>query len=180
MMITIKGCFSIFFVCIGCMAIAQESYTISPESVLTITGTSTVHDWEVTANAIQGSIIANEKVISDLDIEVPVIEIKSERGAAMDDKMHVALKSEQHPMVFFKFKELGQKGALHGILMIAGVEQEIEVAGKFDASKDRIGVSGTHEIELAAFGMEPPTAMFGQIVVGDTVSVRFDLIFLKE
>jgi polyisoprenoid-binding protein YceI len=33
------------------------------------------------------------------------------------------------------------------------------------------------KIALEDFGIKPPTAMFGQIVVGDTVVVKFELIF---
>ena len=41
-------------------------------------------------------------------------------------------------------------------------------------------LKGAKEITLQDFSMTPPTAMFGQIVVGDKVTVNFDLVFVKE
>ena len=42
-----------------------------------------------------------------------------------------------------------------------------------------IQIAGKHKITLQDYNMEPPTAMFGTIVVGDDVTVNFDLVFAK-
>ncbi|MDB4293382.1 YceI family protein [Maribacter sp.] len=175
-----KKLFVLFFVCFCWMGIGQEPHMIASESTLTIAGTSTVHDWEVVANAINGSATRTDEVLSDLKIEVPVAEIKSERGAAMDAKMYEALKGEEYPSVHFSVNTFKDDGMVIGILSIAGVEKEIEVPVKIVQDSKKIGVSGMQEILLKDYGMEPPTAMFGQIVVGDTVTVKFDLIFQKK
>lgn len=170
----------LFFVCLSWMGTAQETHTLSSESVMTIAGTSTVQDWEVTATSLLGSLTATDAVITDLKIEVPVSEIKSERGPTMDTKMYAALKAEEHPSIYFSGSEFKDTKATIGILAIAGVEKEIQVVVKVVQNNGNIVISGAQELLFKDYGMEPPTAMFGQIVVGDSVTVKFDLTFERN
>jgi len=159
---------------------SQETYTLSESSLLTISGTSTVHSWTVTANTIQGTMSYADG-IRDVQLRVPVSDIKSERGAAMDKKMHGALKSEQFPEVSFVFQEIGKVdgSTLKGNLTIAGVGETVDVKAEISPEAQGYRIKGSKEIVLQDFGIEPPTAMFGQIVVGDKVTVDFDLVFIK-
>ena len=180
MRIEMRLIFLLFFIGFSCTATAQESYKLSPESILTISGTSTVSDWEVTANSIKGSMTGSDEVINDLKIEVPVAEIKSERGATMDDKMYAALKEEEHPMISFTLNESVKKDIIGGMLIIAGVEKEIQITRALGRDEGKMGISGVYDILLKDYGIEPPTAMFGQIVVGEAVTVTFDLTFQRD
>lgn len=157
---------------------SQETYKLSEGSQLTISGTSTVHSWTVTANKLQGTMSYADG-IKDIQFQVPVADIKSERGAAMDKKMHTALKLEQHPEVTFVLQEVAQAGAqsLKGKLTIAGASKTVEIKADISAENKGYRIKGSQEIILQDYGMEPPTAMFGQIVVGDKVTVDYDLIF---
>jgi len=164
---------------------AQESYTLTKESTLKINGSSTIHDWTVTANSMDGSLNVNGDVFQDLLFQVEVAEIKSERGAAMDKKMHAALKKDEHPEVSFKFQEIKKNAGseniiwIQGMLNIAGVEQEVEISSEFKEVGGSYVLKGSKEIKLQDYGMEPPTAMFGQIIVGDNVTIEFDLVYAK-
>tara|TARA_R110002050_G_scaffold75052_11_gene160991 strand:- start:23596 stop:24144 length:549 start_codon:yes stop_codon:yes gene_type:complete len=164
---------------------AQESYTLSKESVLKINGSSTIHDWTVTANSLQGSMKMKDGTVKNLSLQVGVSEIKSERGAAMDKKMHAALKMEEHPEVSFKFQEIKKNSEsenayeIHGMLNIAGVEKAVTIASELKEEGVNYIFKGSKEIKLQDYNMEPPTAMFGQIIVGDNVTIDFDLVFAK-
>ncbi|MCM4150830.1 YceI family protein [Arenibacter sp. N53] len=164
---------------------AQESYTLAKESVLKINGSSSIHDWTVTANSMKGSIKMDAGALINLLFQVEVAQIKSERGAAMDKKMHAALKMEEHPEVSFKFQEIkkdaGMENSFHivGMLSIAGAEKEVDITSKFEEVGGNYVFKGNKEIRLQDFNMEPPTAMFGQIIVGDNVTIDFDLVFTK-
>ena len=164
---------------------AQETYNLSKESVMKINGSSTIHDWTVTANSMKGSMKMVAGALNNLLFQVEVAHIKSERGAAMDKKMHAALKVEEHPEVSFKFKEIkkdaGSENSFHiiGMLNIAGTEKEVDIASEFQAVGGNYVFKGNKEIKLQDFNMEPPTAMFGQIIVGDNVTIDFDLVFTK-
>ena len=176
-----KGLFFIAFLFIALIGHSQETHTLSKESVLTISGTSTVHSWTVTANNMQGSMSYTDN-IKALGLKVPVADIKSERGAAMDKKMHGALKLEQHPEVSFTLGEIdnGNGPSIKGKLMIAGVEKSVDLKSEMLAVDKGYRIKGSQEIVLQDFGIDPPTAMFGQIVVGDKVTVNYDLVFIAQ
>ena len=60
-------------------------------------------------------------------------------------------------------------------LIVKGVEIDAEIISDTDVMK----IKGEKKVILQDYGMEPPTAMFGQIIVGDEVIVKFDLVFEK-
>lgn len=169
-----------YFIGFSLFAFAQDRYKLAPQSTLTIDGTSTVHDWTVTANTIQGTLKAEGDTPKEIDFEVAVADILSERGATMDKKMHAALQKEAHPNVLFALKEIKNEATLVGTLTIAGKPKEVEIAGELSASGNSLQISGEYGMALQEFDIEPPTAMFGQVVVGPEVIVKFDLLFKKE
>jgi polyisoprenoid-binding protein YceI len=103
----------------------------------------------------------------------------------MDKKMHAALKMEEYPKVSFVFQELkktdGSETAfmIHGMLTVAGTEQAVDITSDFHEVDGQYVFKGSKEIRLQDYNMEPPTAMFGQIIVGDNVTIDFDLVFSK-
>lgn len=158
---------------------AQDNYTLSANSKLIIEGTSTVHDWTVTANTLEGAVKAEGNALKEIDFQVVVADIVSERGATMDKKMHAALQNESHPKVKFALKEVKNGSSLLGTLTIAGKQQNVVIAGIMETTGDNLKISGEHGIVLKDFDIEPPTAMFGQVIVGDKVTVKFELVFTK-
>ena len=176
--------FTLFVVFGISLGLSQENYTLSAVSVLTVDGTSTLHDWTVTANTCDGSLNINKQVIEAISFEVDVASIKSTRGATMDKKTHNALKKEEHPKVIFSAVDVafseGDNQSISGKLNVAGVEKDVVVSASIKNSAGNIQLTGNYKITLQDYNMEPPTAMFGSIVVGDDVTVTFDLVFAKE
>lgn len=166
------------------LGLSQENYMLSPESVLTVDGTSTLHDWMVTANTFSGSLNIDAQVFKEISFEADVAGIKSTRGATMDKKTHNALKKEEHPKVMFSATDVtfseGDNQSISGKLNVAGVEKDVVITASIKNSSGNIQLTGNYKITLQEYNMEPPTAMFGSIVVGDDVTVNFDLVFAKE
>ena len=165
--------------CFMFVGFSQDTFILSADSKLTIDGTSTVHDWTVTANTMEGVVMAEGNAPKQIDFNVVVADIKSERGATMDKKMHAALGKDTSPKVIFDLKEVKNLATLLGTLTIAGNSQEVEIKCQIDVSGDSISIVGEHGIALKNYSIEPPTAMFGQVIVGDDVTVKFNLIFKK-
>ncbi len=174
----------LFFIGNVLVGFAQEIYTLSSESTLTVDGTSTIHDWTVTANTIEGEMNLDGDTLKEIVFEVTVADIMSERGTTMDKKTHKALKKEEHPKVVFSVKEMdiseSENQEISGTIRIAGLEKETNVPSKIERSDGKLRITGEKKIKLQDYGMEPPTAMFGSIVVGDDVVVKFDLFFSKN
>ncbi|CAM4100952.1 YceI family protein [Zobellia roscoffensis] len=174
-----KAVFLVLLVSFTLVSQAQE-YTLADASKMTIAGSSTVHDWEVAANTLKATLVYDGTAPKQINLEVAIEDIKSERGAAMDKKMHEALKKEEHPKVTFKLTEVKNTSTLVGSLNIAGTEKTVEVPVTIEKVSEGLKISGQKKLTLQDYGMEPPTAMFGQIIVGDEVTVNFDLIFSKQ
>ncbi|AYN69097.1 YceI family protein [Euzebyella marina] len=157
---------------------AQQEFSLNEESTLTIDGTSTIHDWTVNAEQLQGELIVDGGKPKKIDFAVAVEGIKSERGATMDNKMYNALKKDEHPNVTFSLTEVKGEGVLVGQLSIAGSQNEVEIPVSI-SDDGGYKITGEYKLALKDYGIEPPTAMFGQIVVGDDVTVKFDLKFAQ-
>lgn len=159
---------------------AQTNYNLNEKSTMTISGSSTVHDWTVTANQLAGTLKMKAKTITEIGFTVPVENIKSERGPTMDKKMYAALKNEEYPTVTFQLQEVKGTTILTGTLNIAGIEKSVQIVAAINPTGETVEIKGEKKLVLQDFGMDPPTAMFGQIVVGDEVTVHFDLVFTSS
>ncbi|HDZ14039.1 hypothetical protein LCGC14_1358500 [marine sediment metagenome] len=179
-----KNISTFLFLAIGSLVMAQESYVLSDASTMTIDGSSSLHDWTVTANSMEGKVDTDGKTLNAVEFSAVVADILSDRAAAMDNKMHEALKKEEYPKVTFIVDNaeaaIGESQPLKGTLMIAGVEKQVSVPATVSQEEGGLSVKGEQRIALKDFDIEPPTAMFGSIVVGDEVTVKFDLVFKKS
>ncbi len=162
----------------------QENYSLSDESSLTVDGTSTLHDWTVTANTCSGSLVVEANVFKEISFDVEVASVISTRGATMDKKTHNALKKEEHPKVMFSATDItfsvGDNQSISGKMNVAGVEKDVSISASVNNSESSVQITGNYKITLQDYNMDPPTAMFGTIVVGDDVTVNFDLVFAKN
>lgn len=172
---------------------------VSEESTMTVSGTSTLHDWTSEVDTIKGSVEMGKKMvekekakngdaINSVKIVVPVISIISPRGATMDKKTYNALKSEEHPDIIFELVDNKVSSAngntfavsASGDLTIAGKKNPVEfpVEGKI-ISSEKVSFTGSYKLNMTDYEMEPPSAMFGQIVTGEEIIIKFELIVSK-
>ena len=171
---------------------------VHPDTKMSISGTSTIHSWTSEVKECTGQIEMEEMYfkngvkpgdrISSVVLTVPVKSIVSPRGAAMDKKTFEALKEDRFPQIRFTLidntvREVnGQAFVIEasGNLEIAGVTRTVTltVNGKPDGT-NRYQFDGSKKLNMREFDMEPPTAMFGQIVTGEEVEINFTLIATK-
>ncbi len=182
--------------------IAQTSqpkiFTVEPASKLWVDGTSTLHSFTFEAKQIDGTLQANnffasrtsatqqEAAIEQMDITIPVVKLESEHSG-MNSNMQEAMKADKFPNISYRLvsaevKEAGNSSAetfvlsTQGYLKIAGTEKMIgmDVTAKRLPSGE-LELTGSKDLLMTDFGIEPPTMMFGTIKTGDKVSIRFDL-----
>ncbi len=172
---------------------------VSEETTMTVNGTSTLHDWTSEVNTVTGTVEMGKKMVAkgkvkkgneikSVKIVVPVKSIISPRGATMDKKTYNALKSEEHPNIIFELNDNKVSSAsgntfsitAHGDLTIAGKKNHVEfpIEGKI-ISSEKVSFTGSYKFNMTDYDMEPPTAMFGQIVTGEEIEIKFELIVLK-
>lgn len=157
-------------------------------STFVITGTSSLHDWEMTSRAVDGAVAlvrSNPESIELRSINVTVGVKTFESGnRVMNKKCYDALKVEDHPNIYYRFESLESitkagkdtfNAYLVGRLTIAGVSKTIAVAVRIENGGDRLLISGTKDLLMSDFNVEPPKALLGTLKTGNEISIKFNL-----
>lgn len=199
----LKICFIFLWLNPALSVYSQDAtFRLSPEkSKMTVSGTSTVHDWTCDVKELEGWLtlppsMANKMPkrgdsVKKASISAAVKSIVSGRGLPMDKRTWEALKAEEFPKITFEATQSRVNKIIDlpagtfemtvkGDLTIAGVTRPVELilSGK-KLSGGGFQFTGSKQLKMTTFNITPPTAMFGQIVAGDDVTVQFDLVYSK-
>lgn len=189
--------FFLFFLLSTFSIQAQTNLSVQSDSKISVDGGSTLHDWTAAVNAFEGTCtlgpalekksLKTGEAMSDISLTCQVESMDGGRGAAMNKKIRNALKMTSHPQITFKasngtITEIKDKAAgtftlsTKGELSMAGVTKEVEILleGKREA-ENKISLKGSKDLKMSTFEIEQPSAMFGQIVTKDEISIRFEL-----
>ncbi|MCB0838228.1 MAG: YceI family protein [Bacteroidetes bacterium] len=167
-------------------------YTLSSQSNLAVKGTSTLHDWIMEMESLEGKATFNldeesNLTVSDLTLTLKTEELKSEHDK-MDKIAYEALKSDKYPKITFKaseLKTLSKNGNVikvsgKGQLTIAGVTKTITLNADCKVTDNgQITCTGSKKIKMSDYGIDPPTAMFGTIKTGDDLTIVFSAGFAQ-
>lgn len=176
-------------VLIGWGAQAQQTYTVSGEQEMKVSGTSTIHDWDMVAtDGITGTanmLLENGKLtkISTLTLTFPVKSLKSGKSS-MDSNAYKALLEPKNPNIKFEMTELvgitGNTIKTKGKLTIAGDTQIVPITVSYKVSGSTVTFTGTHPIKFTQFKVSPPSAVFNTIKTGDDLTLAFKSNFSKK
>ena len=169
---------------------AQQKATLNKsESQITITGTSTLHDWEENLTKFDCDLQFEAKGAELTNINQGVFKCEAKsiesESSLMSSKTYDALKADKYPEIKFSLKSFqkisSDKGnytcVLVGDVTIAGVTRNVTIPVSGAIQGKLLNLKGSSAINLSDFGMEPPTALMGSIKVGNTISVNFSLGF---
>ncbi|WP_297336899.1 YceI family protein [Algoriphagus sp.] len=167
-------------------SLAQQTYHLSGPVEMKVSGTSTIHDWDMVAeNGVSGQgqmTIENGKLskISSLSLTMNVESLKSGKSA-MDKNAYAALNADKHPKITFQLTEVISISAAEvkakGKMTIAGNAQTVTLTVPYQISKNQIKFNGKHDISFSQFSLEAPTAVFGTIKTGDELTLSFQTTF---
>ncbi|MFI5219144.1 MAG: YceI family protein [Bacteroidia bacterium] len=170
----------------------KNIYTLSEDYVVTIHGTSNLHNWDQKVGIVSGDGIVswNKDGSFDLDainIKMDVHSIKSDKGSIMNNKTYKALKADDYPQIIFmltipvKFiqSKINEKAiSAKGNLTIAGVTKSVDMQVKvFMQEHERLAFEGSQIIKMTDYGVAPPTAFFGTLKTGDEITLNFKTSF---
>jgi len=171
---------------------ARGSNLSVTSAVLSIKGTSTMHDYTVSTKALKvvAAIATASDVkellhpgaLQDLQLEIPVNTFTSDKDG-LTKQMSKALKADKHPVITFKLNgytvESGAAGSTiksTGTLTVAGVERPVEVV--LDVKEQAGGalhLRGSRDLLMTEFGIKPPTMFMGMLKTNDKVTIDFEL-----
>ncbi|WP_372753191.1 YceI family protein [Mariniflexile sp.] len=179
---------AVFFLTAVTTVNAQEFSLINGESTLTVLGTSSIHDWEVTAEKQSGKISFKDINAGQIDkctIEIVAESLKSGKSS-MDKNTYKALNTSSHKTINFQLaevKKVTSKGdgvyAVNttGDLTISGTKKRIPLDFTLTVKDSKVKLVGEKKIKMTDFKVEPPKAMFGTITTGDDLTIKFSTQF---
>lgn len=188
------GTIILFFVLSASPLLAQpQDYTLAPAgNKAVITGTSSLHDWEMDVTRFSSGFRMNREgsavnSIDNVTFSCSARDIKSD-NSIMNKKTYEALKADEFREIKFSGSSVKNlqsegnniRGTLTGKLTLAGQTHDITVPFTGTVSERSISINSSAELTFSGFGMEPPTAMLGTLKTGDKVKVTFNLLYNQK
>jgi len=142
---------------------------------VSVDGTSSLHDWTMTATAGSFSATANGDVLTNVKFTVPAKNLKSTKGKMMDNKAHAALKADTNPNISFTATSVKVgKSTLSGKLSIAGATKTIAIPVNVVKTGTSYTITGTQSLKMTDYGMQTPGFM--GVKTGDQVKVSVNIV----
>ena len=167
--------------------LTAQTLKLNPKTfIMSISGTTNVHNFESKVTQASGELVINSsKQVQSLVVEIPVKGIKSNEKL-MDTKTYEAFDAVKNPTITFKLIEanlLQVTGndisvTATGNLTIAGVTKKVSLK-----STGKIVKPGVYQfkcsfaLKMTDYKMKPPTAMLGMMKVGDGITLKYDVTF---
>jgi len=180
--------FSFLFLCVVKNISAQESFIIKSFEA-GLSGTSNLHDWTATINSLSGTCDCSETEITKINLTIDATTLESSKGTVMDNIMLDALKTDDYPKIYLKsssFKLISEYNGISkysgmGTMTIAGVSKTFSITTSHKILQNGdFEVSGSVDILMTDFGIEPPTALFGTLTTANEVNISYKIIFQKS
>lgn len=173
--------FSLFI----CGTIGAQQFKIQNiNSSLTVSGTSSLHDWEEVAETYSGNLsinLENAAILEKLTVTVKAESLKSGKGG-MDKNTYKALKTDSYKDIVFTMKEVSDvvkkndkdySLKVTGNLTIAGERRLIELPLDMEINGGTVTLSGSKKMKMTDFKIDPPKALLGTITTGDEITIKF-------
>ena len=165
------------------LSISAQDYQLNQsESSMKVSGTSTLHDWDINVESFNAKAKLNGENLESASFTAEVKSMKS-GTSSMDDNTYKAMKESDHPRISFKSNAItGTEGKLtiKGDLTIAGVTKPVTITTTLEKWAEKsMTVKGNYTFKMSEFGIDPPRAMLGTIRTGDEVTITFKLVLYK-
>ncbi|MEO6525246.1 MAG: YceI family protein [Gemmatimonadaceae bacterium] len=170
----------------------SEILALQAESKLWVDGTSSLKSWSCKAGEVNAVVDATpngiaevalgEKGVRTVRVTVPAGKMECGNGT-MNEHMLKALKVGEYKTIEFRMSGYdvnrgadGVTGTLKGALTLGGVEKQIAIPAVGKREGTALRVTGSYPLNMTEYDLKPPKLMFGSIKVGETVTVKFDLL----
>ncbi len=177
---------------------AQSVYKLSDSknSAMKLSGTSTLHKWDMNASVFSSKASFDFKSgsttelasLKSLVFALAVANLSSgEKG--LDKNAYKALNAKQFKDISYKLTSatVSSEGSskylikAHGELTIAGVTKEIVMDVHCMVNADgTIACTGTETLNMTDYQVKPPTFMLGAMKTGDALTLDFTMVYKKQ
>ncbi len=175
---------------------SQPHYKVknSKEVDMKLSGTSSMHDWEMEASSASGEAQFMFKPghegelvsIKSLSFALEVENLKGEKSG-LNKNAYEALKSDKYKEICYKLGSStvsAEKGGYlvksKGNLTIAGFTNEITMDVHCVVNDNgSITSKGSYQLNMTDYQVEPPSFMWGVMKTGDAVTLDFVVVYEK-
>lgn len=167
----------------------SQDYTINKaNSTITVSGTSSLHDWDIISNSFSGKIQLKDFTtgqIENLQVYIASETLKSGKNA-MDKKTYKALKTSEFKNITFSMVKIKSSEKIDDSTFEMRVEGKMTICGvtklkTIDFLLTKVGkelnATGSCMVKMTDFKVEPPTALLGTIKTGDDIKIKFNANF---
>lgn len=176
---------------------SQSTYKVKETkgSDVKLSGTSSLHDWEMEALSSTGEaqFIFKSRGESDLvsitslSFAVQVKDLKSDNNG-LNKNAYKALKSDKYNEICYQLTSSTispEKGGYliksNGNLIIAGVTKEIRMDVHGVINDDGTVTSkGSYTLNMTDYNVKPPSFMLGAMKTGNAITLDFIVVYKKE
>lgn len=181
--------------CLNQFAVAQSSYTISElkSNEIKLSGTSSLHDWDMNAHKFTGKAQFDFKKgddqtligLNSLTFSLPVTNLKSD-NRGLDRNAYEALKTDTYKNISYALVSAKVEPEdddvflikTTGNLTISGVTKEVAMDVYCVVNKDyTINCSGTEALKMTDYQVKPPSFMWGAMKTGDAITLDFTMVY---
>jgi polyisoprenoid-binding protein YceI len=190
---------------VGANAVAQDTsstrMSVRPESKVTLTGGSNLHDWACRSTSFNATIAVAPafqteplthvaQPITQISVAIPVKSLDCGHGK-MNDNLYKALKTTEYPDIKYVLGSYALDSSkstadsfvalTKGELTVAGktVLVEIPITGtRLDGGAAR--GEGSVKLLMTDFGIKPPTALLGTLRTKNEIEVSFRVLLDKS
>ncbi len=169
-------------------------------SSFTVNGNSTLHHWSATAEPVSGSFVLPESLwsagngtnVSFTDGQVAVKSKSIDSGeGGMNKKIYGAMDVKKFPEITYALEnakvtsERDSSGVslleleTTGKLTIHGVTNEVSIPVKAEVSGNKIIFTGSKDMKMTDFKVDPPSALFGTIKAANEITVLFRVVVTR-
>lgn len=176
--LTVILCLSVFM--ISGIALGQSLQENSVK--ITLSGTSTIHEWDMlsTEGGFSGKLLKNE--ISDISFVIPVKSLVSGKSA-MDRNTYEAMNANENPNIVFISQGTGTltgNAEVKGKLIINNVSKEVVVPMTITKEDGGFILQGFTQVNMKDYKVEPPLFMMGAVKTGEVVSIKFIVSVIEK
>jgi polyisoprenoid-binding protein YceI len=173
---------------------AQATYKIqdTKDVAMKLTGTSTVHDWEMDAKKATGEaqfVFKTEtngelQSVESLTFALAVKDLQSDSNG-LDKNAYKALKADEYKNILYKLSSSTLSSENEGYLLktkgkltIAGVTNDIVMDIHLVVNKNgAITSKGSYKMNMTDYKVDPPSYLLGTIKTGDAITLDFEVVY---
>jgi len=170
-----------------------QSFRPGPGSYVTVTGTSTLHDWEMKSESVNSEVVFNindsggPESLESVMFRLSKKTLRSDKSG-LERRAYDAMNANRHPEIVFRTNGSGslqKRGDRYqvnsrGELTVAGVTRQVSVdAICINGDDERLVCSGSTRLKMSDFNIDPPVMMLGALRTGDEITISYNIIYVQ-